>query len=268
MIPLLATAPDNDAMKRCHGQIRVVGGAPFPEALQDIWKDRFGVKIAGSAGYGFTEATMLTSLPVDEYYKPGSAGKRNQWFDVRIFDDNHNELPAGEAGEIVARPLQPNCMFQGYWKRPADTLKIMTDMWLHTGDIGKFDEDGYLFFVDRKKDYLRRGGENISSYEMETALSLHPDIEDVAVHAVLSDLSEDEVKATAVLRPDATLTEEKLFVWLIDRLPYFALPRYIEFRQELPKSPLGRILKYQLRDDGCTETTWDRSKSDIKFEKR
>lgn len=144
----------------------------------------------------------------------------------------------------------------------------MSDLWLHTGDIGRFDEDGYLFFVDRKKDYLRRGGENISSFEMETTVALHPDIGDVAVHAVLSSLSEDEVKVTAVLRPGAALTERELCLWLIDRVPYFAVPRYIEFRRELPKSPLGRILKYQLRDDGCTSCTWDRNASGITFEKR
>jgi crotonobetaine/carnitine-CoA ligase len=268
MIPLLATAPDEPAMKECYGQIRVVSGAPFPEALQDIWRERFGVKIPGAPGYGFSEACMVTTLKVDDYYKPGSAGKRNEWFDVRIFDDEGRECPPNVTGEIVVRPLQPNVMFKGYWKRPADTLKIMGDLWLHTGDIGKFDEDGYLFFVDRKKDYLRRGGENISSFEMETAVSLHPDIEDVGVHAVLSPLSEDEVKVTAVLRPDSKLTEKDLCLWLIERVPYFAVPRYIEFRKELPKSPLGRILKYELRDEGCTPTTWDRNASDIKLAKR
>jgi len=268
MIPLLATAPDEPAMQRCKGQIRVVGGAPFPESLQKIWKERFGVQLAGSAGYGFTEACMLTSISFDEYYKPGSAGKRNEWFDVRIFDDNGKECGPNVPGEIVARPLQPNVMFKGYWKRPADTLKVMTDLWLHTGDIGMFDNDGYLFFVDRKKDYLRRGGENISSFEMETTVSLHPDIEDVAVHAVLSPLSEDEVKVTAVLREGSKLTEKDLCLWMIDRVPYFAVPRYIEFRKMLPKSPLGRILKYELRDEGCTPATWDRNTSDIKMAKR
>jgi crotonobetaine/carnitine-CoA ligase len=159
-------------------------------------------------------------------------------------------------------------MFKGYWKRPADTLRVMSDMWFHTGDIGKFDEEGYLFFVDRKKDYLRRGGENISSFEMETTVARHPQVADVAVHAVKSPLSEDEVKVTAVLRPGATLAARELCVWMIERVPYFAVPRYIEFRAELPKSPVGRILKYQLRDEGCTADTWDRDQSDVKFQKR
>jgi crotonobetaine/carnitine-CoA ligase len=268
MIPLLARAPEEPAMKRCFGQIRAVNGAPFTAELQSIWKERFGVEIAGVCGYGLTESTMLTSLPYGGYYKAGSAGKRNEWFDVRIFDDNNCELPPGEAGEIVARPLQPNVMFKGYWKRPAETLRVMSDMWFHTGDMGKFDEEGYLYFVDRKKDYLRRGGENISSFEMESTVARHPEIADVAVHAVKSPLSEDEVKVTAVLRPGAKLSARDLCLWMIERVPYFAVPRYVEFRDELPKSPLGRILKYQLRDEGCTPLTWDRDRSDVKFQKR
>lgn len=268
MIPLLANAPDDPAMARCKGQIRAVLGAPFPEQLQTIWKERFGVEVAGSATFGLTETSLLTSLPMGQYYKAGSCGKRNQTFDVRIFDDECNELPPGIPGEIVARPLQPNVMFNGYWKRPEDTLKVFKDLWFHTGDIGMFDSEGYLFFVDRKKDYLRRGGENISSYEMESTLAVHPAIQEVAVHAVLSPLSEDEVKVTAILREGAALTEKDLCLWLIDRVPYFAVPRYIEFRRELPKNPVGRILKYELRDEGCTATTWDRNQSDIKLAKR
>src|SRR5690606_40119069 len=91
------------------------------------------------------------------------------------------------SGEIVVRPLRPDIMFQGYWRRPEATLEVMKNMWFHTGDIGKFDEDGFFFFVDRKKDYLRRRGENISSFEMESAFAAHPAISEVAVHAVLSD---------------------------------------------------------------------------------
>jgi carnitine-CoA ligase len=268
MIPLIAHAPDEPAMERCKGQLRVSAGAPFPEDLQRIWIDRFGVVQAGANGYGFTEACLLTSLPYGEPAKPGSSGKRNEWFDVRIFDDDGKELGPNQPGEIVARPLQPNVMFAGYWRRPQDTLNIMADLWLHTGDIGLFDEDGFFFFVDRKKDYLRRGGENISSFEMENTIGNHPAIQEVAVHAVLSELSEDELKATVVLHEDADLSERELCLWAIERVPYFAVPRYIEFRKQLPKNPVGRVLKYTLRDEGCTAATWDRTKSDIELKKR
>lgn len=124
-----------------------------------------------------------------------------------------------------------------------------------------------FFFLDRKKDSLRRGGENISSYEMEKTFSEHPAIAEVAVHAVLSELSEDEVKVTAVLLPDVQLDEEELCRWAIERVPYYAVPRFIEFRRELPRSPVGRILKYNLRDEGATAATWDRIKAGVVFEK-
>ena len=265
---LLANAPDSDAAKRCIGQIHTVRGNPFTEESKKIWRERFGARLVGGNGYGLTEACVITSLPGGEYAAPGSSGKRIPDFDVRIFDDLDRELPANTAGEIVVRPLRPDIMFQGYWGRPEDTQKLMRNMWFHTGDIGKFDDQGFFYFVDRKKDYLRRRGENISSFEMEAAFAVHPDLAEVAVHAVPSDKGEDDVKVTAVLRPGATLTAEALFHWATDAVPYYALPRYIEFRATLPKNPQGRVLKYELRDEGKTANTWDLEATDIKVSKR
>ncbi|MND17533.1 Long-chain-fatty-acid--CoA ligase [compost metagenome] len=159
-------------------------------------------------------------------------------------------------------------MFQGYWRRPEDTQKLMRNMWFHTGDIGKFDHDGFFYFVDRKKDYLRRRGENISSFEMEAAFGVHPALAEVAVHAVPSDKGEDDVKVTAVLHEGATLHPEDLFHWAVETVPYYALPRYIEFRPSLPKNPQGRVLKYLLRDEGKTSTTWDLETTSISVAKK
>jgi len=265
---LLAKAPDNDAMKRCYGQIHTARGNPYTEETKNIWRERFGTKLVGGNGYGLTEACVITSLAGGEYAAPGSSGKRIPDFDVRIVDDEDREVPANTSGEIVVRPLRPDIMFQGYWQRPEDTLKLMRNMWFHTGDIGKFDDDGFFYFVDRKKDYLRRRGENISSFEMEAAFAVHPDISEVAVHAVPSDKGEDDVKVTAVLHDGATLQPEDLFRWATDAVPYYALPRYIEFRETLPKNPQGRVLKYLLRDEGKTASTWDWEDTDIKVDKR
>ncbi|KCZ45758.1 ATP-dependent acyl-CoA ligase [Hyphomonas sp. CY54-11-8] len=265
---LLAQAPENDAQKKCFGQIHTVKGNPFSEEMKSIWRDRFGAKQVGSNGYGLTEAAVVTSLSAGEYAAPGSSGKRVPEFDVRIVDENDVELPVGEAGEIIVRPLQPDIMFQGYWKRPEETLKLMKDLWFHTGDIGKFDEDGFFYFVDRKKDYLRRRGENISSFELEHTFLTHPDIEQVAVHAVPSEVIEDDVKLTAILKPGATLSEEELCRWSIDKMPYYAVPRYIEFRDDMPRNPQGRVLKYILREEGVTASTWDIESSDIQLVKR
>ena len=145
-------------------------------------------------------------------------------------------------------------------------------MKLNNLDIGKNFDINFLcyffYFIDRKKDYLRRRGENISSFEMEAAFSGHPLIAEVAVHAVPSDKGEDDVKVTALLHASAELSEEDLFHWSVDVVPYYALPRYIEFREELPKNPQGRVLKYLLRDEGKTSNTWDLEETDIKVSKR
>lgn len=265
---MLAKADDNEAMKRSFGQVHTVRGNPFTEEMKTIWRERFGAKQIGSNGYGLTEAAVITTLKAGEFAAPGSSGKRTPMFDVRIFDDHDQEVPIGQTGEIVCRPLCPNVMFQGYWQRPAETMKVFGNMWFHTGDIGRFDADGFFYFVDRKKDYIRRRGENISSFEVESTFSNHPDIEDLAVHAVPSPVGEDDVKLTAILRAGATTTPEELCRWSLSELPYYAVPRYIEFRDQLPKNPQGRVLKYLLREDGCTPTTFDIEKSDIKIVKR
>jgi carnitine-CoA ligase len=268
MFPMLLTAPDNEAEQRCHGQLAIVGGAPFPEKLQQAWKQRFGAKHTLCPGFGLTECSLVTSISFHDKAKPDSSGTRNDCFDVRIIDDDGNEVPSGTPGEVIIRPLKPNVMFEGYWRRPEETLGLMKNLWFHTGDIGQFDEDGFFYFVDRKKDYLRRRGENISSFEVESVFRQHPAIEDLAAHAVLSDLTEDELKVTAVLRQDAKVSEEELCLWSAEQMPYFAVPRYIEFRETLPRNPVGRVLKYVLRDEGVTENTWDREAAGVQISKR
>jgi crotonobetaine/carnitine-CoA ligase len=184
-----------------------------------------------------------------------------------IFDEHDQPVPEGTVGQIVLRPRHPDIMFDGYWKRPDATAAVWKNMWMHTGDLGKF-VDGYLFFADRAKDYLRSRGENISSFEVESSFLAHHAIAEIAVHAVGPQSVEDEIKVTAVLREGALLTEQELCLWSLDKLPHFAVPRFIEFRKELPKNPTGRILKYQLRDEGCTPATWDREAAGITVRRR
>ncbi|MCZ7525488.1 MAG: AMP-binding protein [Acidimicrobiia bacterium] len=263
---LVANAPDHPEQEG--HRLRLCAAAPMPPDTDRIWRERFGCATF-SGGYGLTEASLISLLPAGEVNPPGAAGKPNDHdFDVMIVDDDDLPVPVGEVGEIVCRPKRPSSMFAGYWNRPADTLAVLGNLWFHTGDLGRLDDAGFLSFVDRKKDYLRRRGENISSFEMERTFVAHPDVKDVAVHSVPSDVGEDDVKVTAVLQPGATVTEEELCRWAVDRVPYFALPRYVEFREDLPRNPVGRVLKYELRGDGVTPTTWDREAAGFTFERR
>jgi crotonobetaine/carnitine-CoA ligase len=265
---LIAEAPDTEWSQRCFGQVHTVRGVPFTDAVKEAWRRRFGSRNVGSNDYGMTEAALITWLPRGAFAAPGSSGRRCDAFDVRIVDDDDREVPVNEAGEVVVRPNLPDIMFQGYWRRPEATVAAMRNQWFHTGDIGRFDGDGFFYFVDRKKDYLKRRGENISSYEMEVAIKAHPAIQEVAVHAVPSKLGDDDVKVTVVLKAGHTVAEADLCLWIAERVPYFAVPRYIEFRRELPKNPQDKVLKYQLRQEGVTPATWDLESSGLRLEKR
>jgi crotonobetaine/carnitine-CoA ligase len=237
--------------------LRLVAAAPLTGAVAARFRERFGVDTF-AAGYGLTEASLISSLPPGDRNALGAAGRCNlREFDVRLFDDDDLEVATGDVGEICVRPNGPDVMFQGYWGRPDATAAVTRNLWFHTGDLGRVDADGYLYFVDRKKDCLRRRGENISSFECEAVFAAHPAVAEVAVHAVPSDAGEDDVKVTVVRAGDATVTEEELLRWSFGRLPYFAVPRYVEIRDELPRNPVGRVLKYVLRDEGVTATTFD-----------
>lgn len=263
MFPLLVEAEETEAEKRCHGQVRAVFGVPFLREMQERWKTRFGILHAAPGGYGMTECCPICQYPGHEV-PAASTGVPVDYLDVRILAQDDREAAPGEPGEIVVRPRIPHVMSQGYWRRPEATAESWRDLWFHTGDIGKIDDQGYLYFVDRKKDYIRNRGENVSSFEVEGVFRQHPDIADVAVHAVKSALSEDDIKATIVLREGANVSEETVLRWSLDQLPYFAVPRYVEFRADLPRNAVGRVLKYELRADGVSATTWDREAAGIK----
>jgi crotonobetaine/carnitine-CoA ligase len=273
MAYLLAHDVDRSEMPRsgaaeANTSLRLIGAAPLPVEVDRIIAERFGVATFSGA-YGVTEASLISWQPPGTANKPNAAGVVNdQYFDVRIFDDDDHELPPGNEGEIVVRPKRPHTMFEGYWGRPEATVETSRNWWYHTGDVGRIDDEGYLFFVDRKADYLRRRGENISSFEVERILMGHGALADVAVHAVPSELTEDDLKLTAALAEGASVSEADLFRWCIDQLPYFALPRYIEFRSELPRSPVGRVLKRTLRDEGVPPGTWDAEAAGVAYERR
>ena len=266
IFPLLAHAEETPEMIRCRGQLRAVTGVPVTSEVRRIWHERFGVEHINSFGYGLTEGSRLA---LHRYRGPdtlppeSSCGElADDRFEVVVLDEQDRVLGDGEVGEIAFRPRRANVMFSGYWNRPNDTLHVQRNLWMHTGDLGRI-ENGLLFFVDRKKDYLRNRGENISSFEIERAFLRHPELADVAVHEVGTGIAEDRMKVTAVKITGSTLAEEALCRWAIDHLPYFAVPRFVEFREELPRTHTGKIMKFRLRDEGATSSTWDREEAGI-----
>ncbi|OJU58293.1 MAG: hypothetical protein BGO04_02025 [Microbacterium sp. 70-38] len=207
-------------------------------------------------GYGATESGIVTYAGTDGL-PDGSCGLASPHFEVDLVDDDGNPVPRGEVGEFVTRPRRAGSMMTRYWGDPEKTVEAFRDLWYHTGDLGRQDADGYFFFVDRKKDAIRRRGENISSFELEQALQEYPGIAEAAVIAVDSELSEDDVKACFTLVPDAGFDPAEFFAWAADNIPRFMIPRYVEVLDQLPRTPTQRVEKYRLRADARTARTWD-----------
>ncbi len=249
MILMLWNLPESD-----DPQLRLLAGAPIPAELHKPIQERYGCGIVTM--YGMTEAFPLAVWNVTDDAVPGSAGRVSPMFDVRIFDDNDAEVAVGEPGEIVCRPRAPHVMFEGYHRNADATVAQWRNGWFHTGDFGRIDDDGVLYFVDRKKDAMRRRGENISSFEVEQTVLKHPAVADVAAHAVPSEFGEDDVKICVVV--SEPVTHDELLRHCQERMPRFAVPRYIELVEDLPRNAVGRVLKYVLRERGVTPQTWDR----------
>ncbi|WP_184436705.1 AMP-binding protein [Mycobacterium sp. AZCC_0083] len=237
-------------------RLRLAMWLPMTADKQLEFEGRFGTRVTAEI-YGQTEALIPAISALSDERRPGTAGRVTPYFDVRLVDDDDEDVPIGEVGEITVRPRGTNGMFGGYWRKPDATAEAWRNLWHHTGDCGRLDADGYLTFVDRKKDALRRRGENVASVELERAILAHPEIGAVAVHAVPSELSEDEIKACLVPAGGAELKPAELFEFFKRNLPYYAVPRYVEIVDELPTNVMGRVQKFKLVERGITERTWD-----------
>jgi carnitine-CoA ligase len=227
--------------------------------VDEAFEHRFNCRIVEV--YGATETGVVTMTPPGEFRRVGSCGKPNtETFDVMIANDRDEQVAPGEVGEIVVRPKRPYVMLTAYYNNPEATAEAFRNLWFHTGDNARADTEGYFYFVDRKKDAIRRRGENISSAEVEALLNRHLAILESAVIAVPSEFGEDDVKAVVVLKEGARITAEELWVFCDQHMPRFWVPRYIEFRQEMPKTPSQKIQKYLLRYDGSLGEVFDREK--------
>jgi long-chain acyl-CoA synthetase len=229
--------PDTSSLRRC-----ISGGASLPVEVLHAFERQFGVAIL--EGYGLSETSPVASFNhPDRERKPGSIGTPIRDVQMKVFDENDQELPAGEVGEIVIRG--PNVM-KGYWQRPDATAEAMRGGWFHTGDLAKVDEDGYFFIVDRKKDLIIRGGYNVYPREVEEVLYEHPAVAEAAVVAVPHAELGEEVGAAVALKAGAEATPEQLQAFVKERVAAYKYPRHVWLVPELPKGPTGKILKREI----------------------
>jgi long-chain acyl-CoA synthetase len=236
--------PELDKVDMSSVKFIFCGSAPLALETWKRFKELFGVEI--TEGWGLTEAGANNSVnPVDGLKKVGSIGIPMKGTQMRIVDDNDKELPQGQHGEIVIRgPM----LMKGYWNKPKETAEMIKNGWLHTGDVGYVDKDGYFWITDRKKDLIIKGGENISPRTIEEVLFAHPKVSEAAVIGMQDAVYGEEIKAFLVLNPGETATAEEIREYCRKNLTSFFVPKEIVFMQALPKSLVGKVLKKELRN--------------------
>ncbi len=253
ILPILLKAEPSPEDK--NNPLRVMVGAGAPKDLSAEFEQRFDLKLV--EGYGMSEI----GIPITNYLrqrKLGSCGFQHSDYDIVLMTDDGREAEANEPGELLIRPKTFNGMMLEYYRMPEKTVEAWANLWFHTGDYLMRDEDGCFYFLDRKKDALRRRGENISSYEVEKEINDHPAVMESAAIAVKSELGEDEVMIVVCRKPGSELSPQKLLEHCQENMAYFMVPRYIRFVEAMPKTPTERIQKYQLRQQGVTADTFDR----------
>ena len=262
MVPILL-AKEPTPLDRAH-RVRIALAPGVPQRFQAEFVQRFGMQLL--EGYGSTETNFVIGVPIAEQ-RPGTMGRIRSGFEARVVDAEDNELPPGDAGELLVRASEPFSMATGYFGMPDKTVEAWRNLWFHTGDRVSCDADGYFRFIDRLKDAIRRRGENISSFEVEQVLLSHPAVELAAIFPVQSDMAEDEVMAAIVLRAGATLDPVELLRFCEPRLAYFAVPRYVDFVDRLPATENGKVQKFKLRERGITPTAWDREAAGFRLKR-
>jgi crotonobetaine/carnitine-CoA ligase len=241
--------------------LRFMSAAPIAADMYRRIERRYGCRIVTM--YGLTEAFPVAFKAVSDDGIPGTSGRVNAAFDVRIVDTGGRPVPSGEVGEIVCRPRSPHMMSEGYVSAASGESGLQIDPhpeWFHTGDLGVLDRDQNLTYVDRVKDSLRRRGENVSSVEVENTVMRHPCVLEAAAVGIPSDLGEDDILVIVTLRPHASLDYAELLDFCSARMPYFCVPRYVEIVDGIEKNVVGRVRKDLLRGRGLGAGAWDRER--------
>jgi crotonobetaine/carnitine-CoA ligase len=243
--------------------LRLVSMSPMP-GFAAAFERRFGLR--AMSNYGLSDfGTVTAFVPGSPADKLGSIGKPRRDFELRVVDDDDFECPPGVVGELVIRTKEPWRAATGYYNMPEETLRAHRNQWFHTGDRARMDADGYFWFVDRKKDCIRRRGENISAFEVEKVILDHSAVAHAAVFPVRTADGDEEVGASVVLREGARLTEVQLVDHCSRNLSYFMVPRYLEFLPELPVTVNQKVEKFRLKQrmDADPAAVWDREKAGI-----
>lgn len=257
MPSILVKAPE--AKKDKEHSLRVVYTAGIAPEIHEAFENRFGVVVLNP--YGSTEQSALSYTPYDKHKYGGATGEINdRWFKVKIVNDEDEELLKGEVGEIVSRSKKPYTQMTEYYRMPEATVEAFRNRWLHSGDLGFIDKDNWLYFTGRAKDAIRRRGENISASELESIINSHPSIKECAAIPIPGELGEDEIKVVVVLREEETLPIQSFLTFCEKHMPKHMIPRFVEFKQALPKTSTEKVQKAKLMEEGLTPNTWDREK--------
>jgi crotonobetaine/carnitine-CoA ligase len=242
----------------------VVGTMSLPAEPWQAFEERFGARI--TVGYGLTESGSLCVPGIGA--KPGTSGRPNPRYELRIVDEHDRPQPPDTVGEIVARPLHPNEMMIGYHRMPDATARAFRNLWLHTGDAGSLDAEGFFHFADRTKDMIKRRGENVSSFEVEEQLALFPGVASAAVVPFRDEVVHDEeVRAFIECEPGTEVAVEALVEFAGQRLAYFMVPRYVDVVDALPRNAVGKVEKFKLKSEPLRDTTFDLKSSDVVVER-
>lgn len=239
----LANHPDIKTVDFKRVKISVAGGMALQKAVAQKWQDATGTTVV--EGYGLTETSPVACCnPIDGTHQPGTIGLALPSTDLKIVDDDGKELKVGEIGEICVRGPQ---VMLGYWQRPDETAKVIKDGWLHTGDIGLVESSGFTRIVDRKKDMILVSGFNVYPNEVEDVIATHPKVLEVAAIGI-PDQHSGEVVKVFIVKKDPSLTEKEVIDHARQGLTNYKVPKLVEFRKELPKTNVGKILRRALRD--------------------
>ena len=239
MYGALLAVPDRDSYDVSTLRVCLSGGAALPVEVLRAFDDAFGCQVL--EGYGLSETSPVASFNhPDRPRKAGSIGTPIEGVEMRVLDVHGREVAQGAVGEIAIRGHN---VMKGYWRRPEATATAIPDDWFRTGDLGRVDEDGYFFIVDRKKDMIIRGGYNVYPREIEEVLYEHPDVAEAAVIGLPDPLLGEEVAAAVALKPGATATVDELRAHVKDQVAAYKYPRHVWLVDALPKGPTGKILK-------------------------